>query len=185
MIQLLDRLLARWTEAFDELDSIDQYKALVKTYRYASTRNCDLKDFEKGQFPSDEDWLSEKEDLEEGIFNFYSFVREAHDIETDHIQDLFVQLEQIMEENDDPEHDILGADLGRNMLRKTVSILIRTRLHGRLPVSDNFGALAMDNSVEGFSHENIEEILVACGNDAATLSSWKEKGILLRGQPKS
>ena len=61
MIQLRDRLLARWTEAFDELDTIDQYKALVKTYRYAGGRNCDLKDFENGQFPADEDWLAEKD----------------------------------------------------------------------------------------------------------------------------
>jgi len=37
-------------------------------------------------------------------------------------------------------------DLGRNMLRKTAGILIRTRLHDRLLVSDDFGALVMDGN---------------------------------------
>jgi hypothetical protein len=119
-----------------------------------------------------------KEDLVEGLFNFCSSVREAHGIDTYHIQDLFAQLEQLMEEGDDDEGDICGADLGRNMLRMTAAILVQTRLHGRLPVSEDFGALAMDTQVEGFDDENIEEILIACGNDASTLSLWKEKGML-------
>jgi hypothetical protein len=112
-----------------------------------------------------------KQDLEEGIFDFYSFVREAHDIETRHLQDLYAQLEQIMEDENDP-------DLRRNMLRETAAFLVRTRLHGRLPVADDFGALALDGHIEGHSDEQIEEILLACGNDAAVLSLWKQKGML-------
>jgi len=38
--------------------------------------------------------------------------------------------------------------------------------------------LVMDGHVEGHSEEEIEEILSACGNDAATLSLWKQKGML-------
>jgi hypothetical protein len=112
-----------------------------------------------------------KEDLEEGIFDFHSFVREASDINKAHLEDLYAQLEQIMDEEDDP-------GVGREMLRKTAAILVQTRLHGRLPVSDDFGVLALDGSIEGHSDEEMEEILLACGNDAATLSLWKEKGML-------
>jgi hypothetical protein len=110
------------------------------------------------------------QDLKESIFNFYSFVREASDIKTDQLQDLYAQLDQLIHEQND-------AGLGRNMLRKTAAILVHTRLHGRLPVPDDFGALAMDGHIEGHSDEDMEEILLACGNDPATLSLWKEKGM--------
>jgi hypothetical protein len=81
------------------------------------------------------------------------------------------QLEQLIKDEDDP-------DLGRNTLRKTAAILVRTPLHGRLPVPDDFGALALDALVEGYSDENMEEILLACGKDTATMWLWKEKGML-------
>lgn len=112
-----------------------------------------------------------EQDLEEGIFDFYSFVREASDIDTAHLEDLYAQLDQLMKEENDP-------GLGRKMLRKTAAILTSTQLHGRLPVSDDFGAMALDGSVEGHSAEEMEEILLACGNDPSTLSLWKRKGML-------
>lgn len=112
-----------------------------------------------------------KQDLEEGIFDFYSFVREANYIDTTHLEDLYAQLDQLIKEENDP-------DLGRKMLRKTSAILIRTRLHNRLPISDDFGAVALDGSIEGHSVEDMEEILLASGNDPAMLSLWKGKGML-------
>jgi hypothetical protein len=112
-----------------------------------------------------------KQDLEEGVFNFCSFVRSADNIETRHLQDLYAQLGQLMNEENDPS-------LGQDMLRKTAAFLVRTWLHGRLPVSDDFGALALDGHIEGHSDEQMEEILLACGNDAAVLSLWKQKGML-------
>ena len=59
----MDRLLARWTRAFDERDAIDQNKALAKTYLYASTRRYNLKYFENAQFSNPEDWAAEDETL--------------------------------------------------------------------------------------------------------------------------
>jgi hypothetical protein len=112
-----------------------------------------------------------KQDLEEGIFDFFSFVRSADNIETRNLQELYAQLDQLMNEEN-------NRKLGRDMLRKTAAILIRTRLHDRLPVSDDFGALALDGHIEGHSEEQMEEILLACGNDADIIRLWKQKGML-------
>ncbi len=60
--QLMDRLLARWTQAFDELNTLDHYKALVKTYRYAGAPRFSLSRFDNQQFSDKEDWTAGDEE---------------------------------------------------------------------------------------------------------------------------
>ena len=87
------------------------------------------------------------------------------------IENLFAQLEQIMD-------DQSNTDLGRIMLRKTAYILTRTKLSGKLNATDDFAAYAIDWSIEGHSDEHFEEILRECGVETVVIDKWKQVGIL-------
>ncbi|MBN9295519.1 MAG: hypothetical protein J0I41_00845 [Filimonas sp.] len=92
-------------------------------------------------------------------------------IEHTSFEDVFSQLEQLMNDNDDP-------DLGRIMLLKAASLLNQTKLEGKIKVTDDFAAYAIDWSIEGHSDKDFEEILLQCGVHTDTLHNWKQKGIL-------
>jgi hypothetical protein len=87
------------------------------------------------------------------------------------VENLFAQLEQMM---DDESH----MDLGRTMLRKAARILTRTKISGKMNVTEDFAAYAIDWSIEGHSDEDFEEILEECGVQAVVIAKWKQEGIL-------
>jgi len=83
------------------------------------------------------------------------------------------QMEQMMELewNQEGLHDI-----GRKMIRKTASILNKTRLWSRVPTHDLFGAYAADVTIEGHSREEWEEILTSCGMNELQRAAWRRLG---------
>ncbi|RFM36046.1 hypothetical protein [Chitinophaga silvisoli] len=86
-------------------------------------------------------------------------------------EDLFAQMEQLMEEHDD-------MNIGRTALRKTAAILTKTKLFGKINTTADFAAYAIDWSIEGHSNEDLEEILLECGVEKETLAIWKENNFL-------
>jgi hypothetical protein len=91
--------------------------------------------------------------------------------ETLPFEKLFAQLEQMMEERDD-------SNLGRIMLRKAAYLLTRDALFGKVKVSDDFAAYAIDWSIEGHSDARFEEILGECGVQVGVIEIWKQRGML-------
>ncbi|MCW3106045.1 MAG: hypothetical protein JWQ09_551 [Segetibacter sp.] len=61
---------------------------------------------------------------------------------------------------------------GTRMIRKTASILTRNKLEGRIKVSDDFVAFAIDWSIK---HEGFAKILKDCGVKEETIKDWKKK----------
>jgi len=61
MVQLMDRLLQRWIESFDELGTIEDYKSQIISYRYAGASRYNLKNFENGGFSDKEGWTTGEE----------------------------------------------------------------------------------------------------------------------------
>jgi hypothetical protein len=92
-------------------------------------------------------------------------------VEIKPIENLLAQLEQMMD-------DQSNMDLGRRMLRKAAYILTRTKLSGKLNVTEDFAAYAIDWSIEGHSDAHFEEILIECGVEAGVMGKWKQEGIL-------
>jgi len=86
-------------------------------------------------------------------------------------EDLFAQLEQMMEEQDD-------MDLGRTTLRRAAAILTENRLFGKIPTTGDFAAYAIDWSIEGHSNEHLVQILLECGVKEDTIAIWKENNFL-------
>lgn len=105
----------------------------------------------------------------------FTFIPDYYDdalqVETKPIEHLFARLEEMMEEKDDMK-------LGRKMLRKAAALLTRSKLFGKMKVTDDFAAYAIDWSIEGHSDAHFEEILLECGVEAGTIKIWKQKGIL-------
>ncbi|WP_343305774.1 hypothetical protein AAHN97_01290 [Chitinophaga niabensis] len=93
------------------------------------------------------------------------------DVETKPFERLFAQLEQMMEAEDDWE-------LGRTMLRKTAGLLTKSKLFGRLQVTENFAVYAIDWSIEGHSDADFEVILIECGVEMEVIKLWKQGGML-------
>jgi len=87
-------------------------------------------------------------------------------------EDLFALLEQMMQENDDMQ-------LGSVMLRKACTILTESKLFGKIPVSEDFAAYAIDWSIEGHSDEELEEILLECGVKQDVITLWRQKGMFI------
>jgi hypothetical protein len=63
-------------------------------------------------------------------------------------------------------------DLGKKMLRKTARLLTLGKLEGKLAVTDEFVAYAIDGE---FEINQLPEILLECGLPETTLLKWKEK----------
>ena len=87
------------------------------------------------------------------------------------VEHLFAQLEQMMEDDS-------NMNLGRNMLRRSAYTLTRNKLSGKLNVTEDFTAYAIDWSIEGHSDAHFEEILRECGVEINIIGKWKQKGIL-------
>ena len=115
------------------------------------------------------------EDIAKKIANKESaFIPDYNDylnVEIKPVEHLFAQLEQMMDNES-------NMDLGRNMLRKTAYILTRNKLFGKLNVTDDFAAYAVDWSIEGHSDAHLEEILTECGVEADVVRKWKQMGML-------
>ena len=73
---------------------------------------------------------------------------------------------------------IVWMDLGRSMLRKAAYILTRNKLFGKLNITEDFTAYAIDWFIEGHSDAHFEAILRECGVEAGVIEKWKQKGIL-------
>jgi hypothetical protein len=99
--------------------------------------------------------------------DYYSALK----IETKPLEHFFAQLDQMMKED-------ANAELGRKTLRKAASILTRNKLFGKLEVTEDFAAYALDWSVEGYDDANFEEILVECGVEQHVISKWRKSGML-------
>jgi len=84
---------------------------------------------------------------------------------------LFVQFMQIIEETGDHE-------MGQKMLRNTAALLTKSRLFGKVPVSDEFVTYAIDNSIEGHDKEDFKHILNECGLEEEVIEAWDKKGWL-------
>jgi len=104
-------------------------------------------------------------------FVFIPDYSDYRNVEIKPIENLFTQLEQMMD-------DQSNMDLGCTMLRKAAYVLTRTKLSGKLNVTEDFAAYAIDWSIEGHSNAHFEEILRECGVEAGVIGKWKREGIL-------
>ena len=52
MIELYNDVFQRWVQAFDEFASLDKYKGLVVSTRYATSPRYDVKDYTLQGFPA-------------------------------------------------------------------------------------------------------------------------------------
>jgi len=86
-------------------------------------------------------------------------------------EDLFAQMEQLMEEQDD-------MNIGVKVLRKTAAILTETRLFGKIETTGDFAAFAIDWSIEGHSTEDLTAIFLECGVTPDTITKWKQNNLL-------
>ncbi|MES1249046.1 MAG: hypothetical protein ABUL46_00100, partial [Chitinophaga rupis] len=78
------------------------------------------------------------------------------------------ELMQIMEQEED-------YSIGRKMIRKSAFLLTRGKLNGKIAVSGDFVAYAIDWESDG--HE-FGEVLRACGQSEEVISDWKKRGWL-------
>jgi hypothetical protein len=69
-----------------------------------------------------------------------------------------------------------GDDWARQTLRKMAALLTRSKLLGRIPVSEEFFAYAMDGTLEGFESHDFKEILLECGMSEELYEKWCERG---------
>jgi len=120
-------------------------------------------------------WQTVQEVAEKLANNEFDFIPDyygaAVQVEMLPFEKLFAQLQQIMEERDD-------SNLGRVMLRKAAYLLTRDALFGKVKVSDDFAAYAIDWSIEGHSNAHFEEILGECGVQVDVIEIWKQRGML-------
>jgi hypothetical protein len=119
-------------------------------------------------------WKSAREVEEQSAREAFDFINKYHDavqVEILPFEQLFAQLEQMMDERG-------NTGMGSTMLRKAAYLLTRNKLFGKVKVSDDFAAYAIDWSIEGHSHADLEEILLECGLGEDVIETWKQKGML-------
>ena len=87
-------------------------------------------------------------------------------IEKGEMEEPLQQLMQIMQNSE-------NYDIGTTMLRRAAYLLTRGRLNGKIAVSEDFVAYAIDWEVEG--HE-FEQILRECGQREEVIMDWKKRG---------
>jgi hypothetical protein len=73
MQHLLQNLLQRWEQAFDEPEALFHYKSLVKTILYADGLRFDLEKFDRNSFPSGGPMSNEKDGIEPRALHEYGF----------------------------------------------------------------------------------------------------------------
>lgn len=118
-------------------------------------------------------YLSEKERKEKQLhkeFIWTADLRDAIEIPLTPFEDLFVQMETLMQEED-------NMDLGRNMLTKAATMLTKTTLLGKIQTTADFATIAIDPSIEGHSTEDLIKILKECGVTDTTISQWKQNNM--------
>jgi hypothetical protein len=118
-------------------------------------------------------YLSEndvKEKQKNKEFIWTADLRDPIEIPLAPFEDLFVQMETLMQEED-------NMDAGRNMLTKVATTLTTTQLLGKIQATADFAAIAIDPSIEGHSTEELIKILQECGVTDATISQWKQKNM--------
>jgi len=108
------------------------------------------------------------ENIWEGLFLDFD---ELLHLKTDTFERLFEQFIQIMEKTDNYES-------GRAMLRKSATLLTKSKLLGKVSVADEFVAYAIDKSVEGHSNEAFKKILKECGLEENIIEAWNKRGWL-------
>ncbi|WP_343693181.1 hypothetical protein [Chitinophaga sp.] len=86
-------------------------------------------------------------------------------------EDLFAQMESLMEEQDD-------MNIGVKALRRTAAILTETKLFGKIATTGDFTAFAIDWSIEGHSTEELTGIFLECGVQPDTINKWKQSNFL-------
>lgn len=119
-------------------------------------------------------WHTAQDVADKVASNEFDFIPDYSDtlqVETRPFEILFAQLQQMMQE-------LNNSNLGRILLRKAAYLLTKNALFGKVNVSDDFAAYAIDWSIEGHSNESFEEILRECGVRADVIEIWKQKGIL-------
>lgn len=84
-------------------------------------------------------------------------------------EDLFAQMEQLMEEQDD-------MNIGQTVLRRAAAILNENKI--TIPTTNDFAVYAIDWSIEGHNVEELEEIFLECGVKPEIIATWKEKKFL-------
>lgn len=118
-------------------------------------------------------YLSEKEIKEKQLnkeFIWTADLRDPIELALTPFEDLFVQMETLMQEED-------NMDLGRNMLTQVATILTKTKLLGNIQTTADFAAIAIDPSIEGHSNEDLIRILKECGVTDATISQWQQNNM--------
>jgi len=119
-------------------------------------------------------WQSTKEieeKIQRGDIPFINDKYGGPGVDITPFEDLFVLLEQMMNENDDMEP-------GSVMLRKACTILTEGKLFGKIEATEDFAAYAIDWSIEGHNDEEFEEILSECGVTQDVIAIWRQKGML-------
>lgn len=86
-------------------------------------------------------------------------------------EDLFAQMELLMEEQDD-------MNIGVKALRRTAAILTETKLFGKIATTGDFTAFAIDWSIEGHTTEELISIFLECGVQTDTITKWKQSNFL-------
>ncbi len=62
--------------------------------------------------------------------------------------------------------------IGEKMLCHTAAILTEGKVNNEVPVTKDFVAYAIDNSI---GHENFSKLLKDCGVNKETIKEWKKK----------
>jgi hypothetical protein len=73
MEKLLEQILQRWEQAFDELEELPDHKAQVKMTQYADGLRYDLAKFGWNSFPADGSMTENKEDIDPRNLHEYGF----------------------------------------------------------------------------------------------------------------
>ncbi|WP_440133575.1 hypothetical protein [Chitinophaga sancti] len=114
--------------------------------------------------------IAERRDKGELAFITDNYLDAIIDISS--FEDLFAQMEQLMEEKSDMK-------IGRTTLTRAAAILTETKLFGKIKTTGDFAAFAIDWSIEGHSTEHLVEILLECGVKKETITKWKENKLLV------
>ncbi|SIO14386.1 hypothetical protein [Chitinophaga niabensis] len=110
--------------------------------------------------------------LANGNSVFIGDYQDALDLEIESLEKLYAQLEQMME-------DMGTGELGRKMLIKAARHLTRSKLFGKLQVTEDFAAYAIDWTIDGYGDGEFEKILLECGVEPTIIKLWKHTGMLL------
>jgi hypothetical protein len=85
---------------------------------------------------------------------------------------LFAQFQVLMEQHDDSE-------MGTALLSKVASLLNVNKLYGKIDVTNDFGAYAVDWSIEGHAYDEVIAVFKNCGIATNTLETWKQRGMFV------